>query len=201
MKKFVNMCKKSLLIATSTVFLCFMIAVIVISCLPHGNKYVFKISLMGMTEKIVYDFKEDDTIEIKAYINGVDVTKDMYGQDVISAKYFIKDGVLFTENGGNVTRVGKINAYTIVLDSSNEEADMVRGMKLNCPVTCGLRDFSIAMIVISGLGAIGCVVVMLLDKKGKIKYKEAVMAEKLEVENSTQEIVAQDLVEKSVKED
>lgn len=197
MKKFVNLCKKSLLIATSTVFLCFMIAVIVISCLPHGNEYVFKISLMGMTEKIVYDFKEDDTIEIKAYVNGVDVTKDMFGQDVVSAKYFIKGGTLFTVNGETVTRVGKINAYTIVLDSSNEEADMVRGMKLNCPVTCGLRDFSIAMIVISGLGAIGCVVVTVLDKKGKLKYKEAVTAEKVEAENPTQEMMAQDIVDKT----
>lgn len=184
MKKFVNMCKKSLLIATSTVFLCFMIAVIVISCLPHGNKYVFKMSIMGISEKIVYELK-DDTLEVRAYVNGIDVTKDMFGQDVVAAKYFIKDGVLFTENGGNVTRVGKINAYTIVLDSSNEEADMVRGMKLNCPVTCGLRDFSIAMIVISGLGAIGCVVLLVLDKKGKIKYKEAVATENAPTVEST----------------
>ncbi len=184
MKKFVNMCKKSLLIATSTVFLCFMIAVIVISCLPHGNKYVFKMSIMGISEKIVYELK-DDTLEVRAYVNGIDVTKDMFGQDVISAKYFIKDGVLFTENGGNVTRVGKINAYTIVLDSSNEEAEKFKGMKLKCPVTCGLRDFSISMIVISGVGAIGCVVLLVLDKKGKIKYKEAVATENAPTVEST----------------
>ena len=140
MKKFVNMCKKSLWIATSTVFLCFRISVIVISCLPHGNKYVFKMSIMGISEKIVYELK-DDTLEVRAYVNGIDVTKDMFGQDVISAKYFIKDGVLFTENGGNVTRVGKINAYTIVLDSSNEEAEKFKGMKLKCPV---LADFEIS---------------------------------------------------------
>ena len=41
------------------------------------------------------------------------------------------------------------------------------------------------MIVISGVGAIGCVVLLVLDKKGKIKQKEAVATENAPTVEST----------------
>lgn len=171
MKKFVSLCKKTLLIVCGVVFVVFLAGVIAVSCVSHGDKYEFKLSMGGITEKVVYDFQGGNTIEMKMYLNGIDVTDEYFeGQDT-RVGYFISGGILYTINQGTTERVGKINAYRIILDPSAEGAALVSGVKLVCPLTTGLRDFFISMIVISFVGGVGCVCITMLDKKGKIKYK------------------------------
>jgi len=177
MKKFVNLCKKPLLIATAVVFALFLILVIAVSCLPHGNKYVFEIGITGYTQRVEYVLKGNGMLELKAYVNGVDKTEEMFGKET-SVPYSIEKGVLYIKNPttGESQKVGKINAYRIILDSEEPDAEMAVGMKMTCPLTCGLRDASIAFIVLGGLGLAGCIVVLVLDKKGLIKYNKQTQA-------------------------
>ena len=42
LKKFVDLCKKPILIASAVIFAAFMVTIIVVSCLPHANKYSYK---------------------------------------------------------------------------------------------------------------------------------------------------------------
>lgn len=192
MKKFINLCKKPFLIASTSVFALFFIMLIVLWSLPHGNKYVYEknIAMADTSIKMVFEFKDG---QIKAtsqnYTNGQGQTIEESGE------YKIEKGILYDVEGNTFTKVGKINAFTIKIDvdelmdilgMADEEMTVTdlnqlktymrliygKEIVMVCSLTTALRTTAIVFASIFGTIAVACLVLLILDKKGIIKYKE-----------------------------
>lgn len=169
MKKLIDFAKKPLLYIASSVFVLFTLILVVVSCLPRGNKYTYTMETAGVTVEVSYIFDDDDELEIETYVLGE--------YDKEEGEYQIKKGELFVRAKGasEWNKIGKINAYEIVAES--EEAGIKLKVVMECALTKVIRTVSIVLMSVSGVLALACVAIIILDKKGIIKVKEAVAAE------------------------
>jgi hypothetical protein len=159
MEKFLNFCKKPLCIISAIIMVVFTALLIFISCQSHGKKYVYSLNILGYKLEVVMEMDDDDITSV-SYING-------QIQDApISVPYKIIDGVLYTypPEMSTPNRVGKINAYEIVMENLNtDDGTISRGnVVLSCTLNNALKIVSIVMLIV---GAIGVFVSISVIKK------------------------------------
>ncbi len=205
MRKFINFCKKPLLIATASVFGLFLIMLIVVCAIPRGNKYEYNKTFFGQSINMSFSFEDGKMV---ADTSGMTGEEDI---QVSPVEYKIEKGILYSIENGISEKVGKINSFKIVVDVN----DIIENMKkefeqgtegsenpyepgeivdveqmsqmirfifgkeivLKCNLTIALRTTSIVFVSVFGVIAALCVVLLILDKKGVIKYKEDKMTE------------------------
>lgn len=172
MKKFINFCKKPLLIVSSVLFACFMVMLIVVCNVPHGKSYTVNI-YEGSSMSYTFNFKKDNVIEFEIYAGG-----EFYKEE---GKYKVIDGYLYIdEDGSSYEKYGKINAFEIVLSSSDSDLEFDFDIKLKCKTNITLRTLSIVMMSLTFVLAAGSCVIIVLDKKGllsKVKSTEIAATE------------------------
>lgn len=117
MKKFINFCKKPLLITSLVVFGLFFAMLIVLWSIPHSNVYSFKKS-MGIFGKMEIEMKfKNNKLEMRANMDSLKDYVDFEAPETEVVFYDIYRGKLYVfENNENV-EVGKINAFTIKMDT------------------------------------------------------------------------------------
>lgn len=180
MRKLINIVKKPLLYGAIGVFAVFTILLVVISSLKHGKTYVYKMDVAGIKIETTYTF-DGDTIAVEASGFGMSEESEF--------EYKIEDGFLyqkyetFEEGVFEWEKMGKINAYEIVLETVDEETGLDIELVMECEVNKNVRTLSIVMMVISGIAVAGAVAVIVLDKKGIIKLKSEAKVEE-NAENS-----------------
>lgn len=177
MKKFINFCKKPLLIASSAVFAAFLIVLIVVSCLSHGKTYSLEMNMGFATMKEEIVLKSNDVVEVNIYVND-ELMPNMGARGT----YKIANKTLYVTNSdGETEKLGKIDAYKIDLDLTALLGDedvpetvlaMVKDAKMTCELNVNLRTTAIVFMSVFGVVAAACLVLFVLDKKGVIKYKE-----------------------------
>lgn len=163
-KKFVDFCKKPILIASAVIFAVFLIAIIVVSCLPHANSYTYKLSIGNVTGEVEIRLDGDKLIqEMRTIVDG-EVTET----DSMEYSYVIEDGNLYTiDDYGTRELFGDINVYRI------KDVEGGTGLALECVPAVNFRTTAIVFIVLSGVVLAGCIAIKELDKRGKIKYQTA----------------------------
>ena len=170
MKKFLNVCKKQLLIATTVAFVAFMVMLIVVSSLSHGRVYTYELNILNQTAKAEIIFNED-SIEVRSYANGILQTTN-------TSAYKIIDGKIYSiDENGKVELEGNINAYEFTFSEetfkdtgmTQEQIAFYTSMKLTCKTNIALRNVAISFMVIFGVCAIGCATILVLSKKGILK--------------------------------
>lgn len=181
MRKFINIVKKPLLYGAIGVFAVFTILLVVISSLKHGKTYEYEMNVAGIKMTATYTFEDDDTIAVNSTAFGMSEESEI--------EYKIEDGVLyqkfetFEEGVFEWEKMGKINAYEIVLETVDEETGLDIELVMECKANKNVRTLSIVMMVISGIAVAGAVAVIVLDKKGIIKLKsEAKVEENADVQ-------------------
>ena len=190
MKKFINLCKKPFLIASTSVFVLFFIALIVLVCLPRGNSYSYERDMTVASIKMKMTFK-GDKVTMDTYTNSLGEESNQ----TETGDYRIEKGNLYSVEDGKVVKVGDINAFKITINTDElmdimigadaeitaEEAVQLKAymrliygkeIVLVCGLTTALRTTSIVLMSVSGAVAVACLVLLILDKKGIIKYKE-----------------------------
>ncbi len=184
MRKLINFVKKPLLYGAIGFFAVFTILLVVISSLKHGKTYEYEMNVAGIKMSATYTFEDDDTIAIKSTVFG------MSEEDEI--EYKIEDGVLYQkfetleEDVFEWEKMGKINAYEIILETFDEETGLDVELVMECKANKVVRTLSIVMMVVSGIAVAGAVAVIVLDKKGIIKLKsEAKIEENADVQAET----------------
>ncbi len=170
MRKFLDFVKKQLLIIASCVFIAFTALLIVVSCLPKGGKYEYSFSAMGVTMEVDYIF-EGDKLTLDANIMGEFTTE--------TTDYKIQNGKLYVVNleTNEWEYCGKINAYEIVIEGTDETTNLEMEVVLECKATKAVRTLSIVMMCISGVLALGSASIVVFEKKGIIKIKGKVAEE------------------------
>lgn len=165
LKKFVDLCKKPILIASAAIFAAFMVTIIVVSCLPHANKYSYKGEWLGTSMEMTMTFK-GDTVTQEAVAKSVD------GEAQVSSyeyKYRIEKGKLYLiDADGTEEYSGLINVYRLKSDDPSGP-----NIAIECVPAVNFRTTAIVFIVLSGVVLAGCITLRELDKRGKIKYQTA----------------------------
>lgn len=167
MRKVIDFIKKPLLIISSIVFAIFAVVIIAISSMAHGEKYEYSDSFFGVGMDITFTFKSESTLEMEMIVAG-EMTTDTY-------RYEIKDEELFTYDETTQTWVkeGDIDAFEIELEfPADPSMGSLAGMELElvCKENRNLKVLSVVMMSVFGVLAVGSAVVLVLDKKGKLKF-------------------------------
>lgn len=172
MKGLLKFSKTPLAIISSILFVAFMVVLMVVCLVPHGNTYTFnsKTEALGHTTETVYyyKFQNDKELEIKFEIKvDGEISEDLTINEPIKVFYKIEDSKLLiaqTEDG-LYNEVGKINSFEIngVNPTTSEK------MTMTCNTSYVLRDLSIAFMVLGGVLLAGSLTLIILDKKGIIK--------------------------------
>lgn len=202
MRKFINFVKKQLLIISAALLFVSSAAFVVVSMQPHGKKYEYSDSFFGVGMDITFTFKSKNTVELEMFVAGME-TKGTY-------QYKIKDGNLYTFNSdtGVWGRDGEIDAFEIELQYPvSEEMGYLSGLEIElvCKQNKLIKAISVAMIIMSGIVLACCAAVLVLDKKGMLKFlfkTENAEASAVETENAEAvQVEAQpvEIVEESVQ--
>ncbi len=161
--------KKSLLyiiggVATAIGIL-FMILLIVLntSKVSIGKEYKYSLSDFGSDYKIsaIFIFEDEKTVTAKAYV-GTEFNTNT------SSYHISDDGILYGENvsDGTWEKVGKINAYEIVVSTTNTDGSIIE-MHYNCQSAKTAKILYIVFMLIGFAGGVGCVVTQYLLNKRK----------------------------------
>ena len=179
LKKFVDLCKKPILIASAVIFAAFMVTIIVVSCLPHANKYSYKMELPGGSMEMTMTFK-GDTVTQEVVTKPVDGEAEVLSYEY---KYRIEKGKLYLiDEDGTEEYSGDINVYRF---KGGEDGITV---SIECVPAVNFRTTAIVFIVLSGVVLAGCITLRELDKRGKIKYEQAKVEDaKVQPEEKTEE--------------
>lgn len=180
LKKFVDLCKKPILIASAAIFAAFMVTIIVVSCLPHANKYSYKESIAGVTVEMTMTFKGDTaTQKMSVSMAGMEPEVETY-----EYKYRIEGGKLYLiDADGTEEYSGLINVYRLKSDDPSGP-----NIAIECVPAVNFRTSAIIFIVLSGVVLAGCITLRELDKRGKIKYEQAKVEDaKVQPEEKTEE--------------
>lgn len=167
MRKVINFIKKPLLIISSIVFAIFAVVLIAVSSKSHGKKYEYSETFFGSTMKVTYTFKNSATIEVKTVVAGMSSTEEI--------KYEIKGDDLYLMEVGSTTweKAGEIDAFEIELEYIEDEGEGF-GTKVEIDLVCkqnkNIKTLSIAMMAVFGVLAAGSAAVLVLDKKGMLKF-------------------------------
>lgn len=167
MNKFKKFCQKPLFITALSMVAFFMVAVIVMICIPHGKVYKLSYEVDGVkfnyqiTLGDKYTSKHTYTLNGKTYNVGA-VDEKEYDYEVIDRELFLLDGGVSNQK----IKIGDIDSRKIVLEYNilGEEIDSKLTCKVNNVLTIifvvGLY-FSIAILVFS-------IVMITLEKKHKL---------------------------------
>ena len=196
MRKAIDFIKKPLLIISAAVFAIFAVVLIAVSSQSHGKKYEYSETFFGTTMKVTYTFKNSATIEVKTVVAGMSSTEEI--------KYEIKGDDLYLMEVGSTTweKAGEIDAFEIELEYI-EEDDEGFGTKVEIDLVCkqnkNIKTLSIAMMAVFGVLAAGSAAVLVLDKKGMLKFlfkeeAQAQVAENVAVEVQPDAPIAQEPV-------
>lgn len=179
LKKFVDLCKKPILIASAVIFAAFMVTIIVVSCLPHANKYSYKMELPGGSMEMTMTFK-GDTVTLEGVTKPVDGEAEVLSDEY---KYRIEKGKLYLiVEDGTEEYFGDINVYRF------KGGDNGITVSIECVPAVNFRTTAIVFIVLSGVVLAGCITLRELDKRGKIKYEQAKVDDaKVQPEAKTEE--------------
>lgn len=182
LKKFVDLCKKPILIASAVIFAAFMVTIIVVSCLPHANKYSYKMELPGGSVEMTMELKDGVATQTV-------VSKSIDGQENVetyTCTYRIEKGKLYLTSADSDVEelMGDINVYRIKIKGETE----LGSMSIECVPAVNFRTTAIVFIVLSGVVLAGCITLRELDKRGKIKYEQAKVEDaKVQPEEKTEE--------------
>lgn len=143
MRKFINFCKKPLLIIASVFFVCFMVTLIVLCCVPHTKNYTDQSPNGGYS----ISFKKDNVLEVGD------------GETLFQYNYKIEDKILYCQNptSEKYEAIGTINAFEIRMnDYQNPLYSTINPLKF----------ISIVGMCLNLVLVAGSCVIMVLDKKG-----------------------------------
>lgn len=112
MRKFINFCKKPLFIASSVIFGLFLAMLIVVCALPRGNKYKYEGRILFESVAMELEFKNG---KIYADSSSMNIMPDTQNVPECS-DYKIENGILYEIENGKTVKIGKINAFKIVID-------------------------------------------------------------------------------------
>ena len=149
MDKFRKFCEKSLLIISSIMTATFVIALIVLACIPNGKVYDFRYNVedASFVYEITLDkkYKVTHKYSVDGYTYNVgDVSKKEFEYEVINGKLYLLDGIT-TER----QEIGEINSKRLVLRENILGED--GGTVLYCETN---RTLSIVFIMGALLGAL-----------------------------------------------
>lgn len=166
MRKAIDFIKKPLLIISSIVFAIFAVVLIAVSSQSHGKKYEYSETFFGVNMDITFTFKSKSTVELEMAVAG-EYTSDVY-------QYKIDDGDLYTYNSETKTwgYDGEIDAFELELYLPAEALESTQGMEIElvCKQNQNIKTLSIVMIAVFGVLAAGSAAVLVLDKKGMLKF-------------------------------
>lgn len=167
MRKAIDFIKKPLLIISAIVFAVFAVVLIAVSSQKHGKKYEYSDSFFGYGIDITMTFKSENTLELEMIIAGEKIVDQ-------TNQYKIKDGELYTFTEDGVWgKDGDIDAYEFELEFPvDPELGSMSGMEfeLVCKQNQKIKVLSVAMIAVFGVLAAGSAAVLVLDKKGMLKF-------------------------------
>ena len=167
MKKIIDFMKKPLLYISSAILAVFTVVLVLLACLPHGNKYVYAETIAGIDIEYTFTF-DDDEVLFEMYALG-EYNEIEYDFEIKKGELFVKE-----ERGTEWEKLGKINVYEMTLVS--EESGVKLELVLECKLTKVLKVLSIVLMSVSGTLLLASVAVIVLDKKGLIKFKKATVA-------------------------
>ena len=203
MKKFVDLCKKPLLIASAALFVVFAVLLVVALVTPLGKTYSYKktAEYPGTETKVTYTqkftIKSKEKLEVTSKYEMSDEVKDVFkklgASDADIAKMeegdteeydYVRDGnKLFL--GYTQKDYDALTAEEKEELAKDEETLTFKGYKIlaNLPksateteeiafvntVNPAVIIASAVLMGVAGVAALGCVVVLVLDKKGVIK--------------------------------
>ena len=199
MKKFVNLCKKPLLILSAVVFVLFTALLVVSFITPLGKSYsgtqTVSMKDLGFSsnEKIKFSatltLVDDKTLEVSSKIDAKqmksllkEVMGDLYNEEYINNQISelekdSKKQFSYTKKDGKI--VSSIGTYEMkgnkLVPAGAEKLDMQ--VSLVCTANSAIQITSIVLMVVSGIALAGCVVVIVLDKKGVFNKKSEAAAE------------------------
>ena len=141
MDKFRKFCEKPLLIISSIMTAIFVIALVVLACIPNGKVYDFRYEIEDAN--FVYEVTLDKKYKVthKYYVDGYaynvgDVSKHEFEYEVINGKLYLLDGVT-TER----QEIGEINSKKLILKENVLGED--GGTVLYCEINRTLSTFFI----------------------------------------------------------
>ena len=167
MKKIIDFMKKPLLYISSAILVVFTVVLVLLACLPHGNKYVYAETIAGVDIEYTFTF-DDDEVLFEMYYLG-EYNEIEYDFEIKKGELFVKE-----ERDTEWEKLGKINVYEMTL--VNEESGVKLELVLECKLTKVVKVLSIVLMSVSGTLLIASVAVIVLDKKGLIKFKKATVA-------------------------
>ena len=183
MEKFLKLNKKVLLPIFLGIFIIFTIALIIVCCVPHGKIYTYEIknnddlTLLSLT----YKFKSNNVVEQTNYLN----IGNGSNLETVQLEYKIEDGVFFLKQSNQETfdRIGKIDSFKIIVEDSGLSSEV----SMKCNANIALRTASIVLMSVFGVFAVMSIILVVLDKKGKLKYGklEDTIQSNEQVENDT----------------
>lgn len=164
--KFVKFCQKPLLIIAAIVLGVFTLGLVITSVVPYAATtyhYSDDVTIMGYTVHMESDLKlSGDKYKV--------VTKTTYNgethEETDEGYFKLEDGKLYMgETKENMVEFpdAKISAYEIVVDYGMGEMVYSNGF------TKAMRVVDIVMMAVSGVALVASVVLIVLDKKGKLK--------------------------------
>ena len=177
-KKTVNLCQKTLPMIFSSLFAIFLVALLVISFVPRGNKYTFEAELMGLKVTSTITFKGDE-MEL---VNSTST-------EVFTSKYKIEDGKLYEFNTetNKYDFVGEITSTKLTMSAE----DLGFSMEYKENTMIALRTMSIVFMIIFAVLDTAAIAVMLLTKKGVIKLNNSSTAVVNAEPEKTEEVTAE----------
>lgn len=171
-----NKSQKLLPIVFSSVFVFFMIALIVICSVPRGRKYKFNTEFLGMEVTSTITFK-NDKMEVRSS------TLD----EVEYVLYDIDDGKIYEYNSETKTYdyMGKISSTKLTVESDGFS------MVYKEHTMIALKTISIVFMVIAAILDAGAITVMILTKKGVLKLEVAPAVESEVLSEKAEEIASE----------
>lgn len=199
MKKFVELCKKPFLYASAALFVVFTVLLVVALVTPLGNTFGKTVNLKDMGDGMpdfsitqTLTFEKDGNASVGVKFNEAkykDALKEVLGEaytDEIgnqavealknevndqkfeytkeNGKYVIKDYMELEVKGNKLVPV--------VPEGEEVTQEEIDEYTLTCTANSAVIIASAVLMGVSGIVLVGCVVVLVLDKKGVIKTGE-----------------------------
>lgn len=197
MKKFIELCKKPLLITFAVVFVAFTVLLIAAYTTPFGNTYVSsqEVDFEGVAVQVEYKmtFVSDTEVETTLKVKNTAAElrpkfEELYNEEITEEEVQEEIDKMQEYNSGKgnyIKENGKL--YAVYSDGESEERielGDIKGYKIVgknilsgkeaeyvCTSNKAPQIASIVLMSVSGALAIACVVILVLDKVGVLSKK------------------------------
>ena len=161
--KIVSLSQKIFPIVFSCLFVLFLVALIVVSCVPRGSKYTFKDEIAGIEISSVVEFTKDELTSTTYYSESLEDENMIY-----TTNYKITDGKLYTYNltTKEYNYAGKISSTKAIIESEGLKIEYKENTMI------ALQTLSIVFMVIFAVLDLASITILVLTKKGIIKSNQ-----------------------------